>query len=306
MTRHVQAGNLVTGLLLLLAAACSASGDGERDLATVPRAVIDRFNLRSGTLYNRPGDAAHPDANEPIRFDDSFFEQALGPNGEIVRYYNLDVRPTAPAPMYVLVDAAGDPIPDQLPIVDLLPDSDGYSDYWRLHAVEVPDDYEVNTITSAADLEDAGLSATRTDTVVNRPLVPEGSTAELRLDPMLPTAPIPAWYREQVAFYLDFGAGELPDDSVPVVDKYETYNDNERGGASGYRTEADGVQTHNVFASLPESSDPSSLWHVIVYDNVDFDSVHDLASAQQAPVLDPDLWILNNPIVGISGRTGTR
>jgi hypothetical protein len=298
MTTYGRAGNLVAGLLLL-AAACSASGDGERVLPTVPRAVVDRFNLRSGTLYNRPGDAIHPDPNEPIRFDDLFLEQALGPSGEIVRYYNLDVRATAPAPMYVLVDAAGDPIRDQLAIVDLLPDSDGYSDYWRLHTVEVPDDYEANTITSAAEFEEAGISATRTDTVVNRPLVPEGSTAALRLDPMLPNALIPTWYREEVAFYFDFGAGELPDDSLPVVDKYETYNDNDRGPASGRKTEADGVQTHHVFASLPERSDPSPLWHVIFYDNAFFDSVQDLASAQQAAVLDPDLWILNNPIVGI-------
>jgi hypothetical protein len=299
MGRWVHAANLVSCLLLMPAGACSASGDGERDLPTAPRAVIDRFNLRSGTLYHRPGDPTHPDPNEAISFDNRFLEQALGPSGEVVRYYNLDVKPTVPAPMYVLVDAGGDPIPDQLPIVDLLPDSDGYSDYWRLHAVEVPEGYEANTVKSTAQLEKAGLTATRTDTVVNRPLVPEGSAAALRLDPMLPTAPIPAWYREQVAFYFDFGASERPDDSVPVADKYETFNDNERGPASGRKTEADGFQTHHVFASLPERSDTSPLWHVIVYDNADFDSVEDLASALQASVLDPDLWILNNPIVSV-------
>lgn len=300
MTRTTQseAGN-VLGLLLILAAGCSASDDEPRDPATAPRAVIDRFNIRSGSLYNRPGDPVHPDPNEPIPFDTLYLEQAFGPNGEIVRYYVFDARRAMPAPLYILVDAAGDPIPDQLPIVDLLPDDDGYSDYWRVYEVEVADDYVANTITSAARLDDGGLSATRTDTVLNWPLVPEGSTAALRLDSSQPIAPVPAWYRDSVAFYFVFGSGERPD-LVPVVYKYVTYRNNDRGASSQPKKEEDGIQTHAVFSTLPEPSEPSPLWDLLVYDNTAFDSVHDLASAEQAPPLpDPDMYLMNEPIVSI-------
>jgi hypothetical protein len=298
-TRRVESRNVLTGLLLLLAAGCSDDGDGSDGPDSAQRVVIDRFNVESGTLYNRPGDPVHPDANEPIPFDTLYLERAFGPDGEIVSYYVFDAQSPTPAPMYVLVDAAGDPIPDQLPIVDLLPDSDGYSDYWRLHEVEVPDDYEANTIRSVAEVEDGGLTAMRTDTIVNRPLVPEGSTAELRLDPSQAVDPVPAWYRDEVAFYFDFGIGERPEETVPVVEQYATYKDNARGAASTPKTEADGEQTHHVFAGLPEGNQPSPLWQVIVYDNTFFDSVHDLASALEATVLDPEQLIMNEPIVGI-------
>jgi hypothetical protein len=299
MTRTRQGEAGVLGLLLILAAGCSAS-DEPRDPATAPRAVIDRFNVRSGSLYNRPGDPVHPDPNEPIPFDTLYLEQAFGPNGEIVRYYVFDAKRATPAPIYFLVDAAGDPVPGQLPIVDLLPDDDGYSDYWRVHEVVVADDYEANTITSTARLDDWGLSATRTDKVVNWPLVPEGSTAALRLDPSQPIPPIAAWYRDQVAFYFGFGSGERPDDQVPVVYKYVTYRNNDRGAASQPKKEADGIQTHAVFSTLPEDNEPSPLWDLLVYDNTSFDSVHDLASAEQAPSLpDPDMYLMNEPIVSI-------
>lgn len=290
-------------ILCTWACACG-DGRGELDsvaldVATAPRVVIDRFNERSGTLYHRVGDPIHPDPNEPIDFDDEFREQAFGPSGEIVIYYDFDVKPRTVEPMVVLVDETGAPILDQLPIVDLLPDSNGYSDYWRMYTARAPADYRPNTITSIAGLEHAGLTMSRTDVVVNRPLVPEGTTAALRLDPALPISPQAVWYRDQVAFYLDFGAAEQPEEAVPMVDKYVTYNDNEAGPASNRKTEPDGVQTHHIFASLPEWDGISPLWHIIVYDNADFDSVHDLASAQEATILDPDLWIMNNPIVSI-------
>ena len=55
-------------------------------------------------------------------------------------------------------------------------------------------------------------------------------------------------------------------------------------------TEMGTMQTHNVVDALPGDADYSPLWDVDVYDNAGFDSVHDLASAQMAPVL-PKVWL---------------
>jgi hypothetical protein len=41
----------------------------------------------------------------------------------------------------------------------------------------------------------------------------------------------------------------------------------------------------------------SPLWAVQIYDNADFASVTDLASAQQAQLLAPDAALVNCPII---------
>ena len=45
----------------------------------------------------------------------------------------------------------------------------------------VPADYEANTMTSHSQIADAEYGIEETTTIVNCPIVPEGSTAELRL-----------------------------------------------------------------------------------------------------------------------------
>jgi len=61
-------------------------------------------------------------------------------------------------------------------------------------------------------------------------------------------------------------------------------------------TEEDSNRTHNVPATLPDD-DYSPLWAVNVYDNADFDSVPDLASATDANILNPDGPTVNCPVV---------
>ena len=59
--------------------------------------------------------------------------QGLGPDGELVSYYNVDVQPSTPADIDVLFAAgASAPIAGQLNIIDVLPGDDGYSDFWRM------------------------------------------------------------------------------------------------------------------------------------------------------------------------------
>jgi hypothetical protein len=69
------------------------------------------------------------------------------------------------------------------------------------------------------------------------------------------------------------------------------------GPASGFRTEPNSHQTHNVPATLPGDEGYSPLWLVTVYDNADFPSVRDLDTASKAKVLAPGAAIVNCPIV---------
>ena len=59
------------------------------------------------------------------------------------------------------------------------------------------------------------------------------------------------------------------------------------------------MQTHNVVDSLPGDAGYSPLWDVDVYDNASFDSVHDLASVQAAPILAMGVALVNCPVVWI-------
>jgi hypothetical protein len=51
--------------------------------------------------------------------------------------------------------------------------------------------------------------------------------------------------------------------------------------------------------TLPGDAGYSSLWLVAVYDNADFPSVHDRATALKAKVLAPGAATVNCPIVSI-------
>src|SRR5688500_3875496 len=90
--------------LTLLTLACSdddIAGPGDPDRA--PRAHVDRFSDLAGTLFRRSAMPSLPGRDEPIDLDQPpFVTHGLGPSGQRVRYYNFDVMPESPAPIYVL------------------------------------------------------------------------------------------------------------------------------------------------------------------------------------------------------------
>src|SRR5690606_13585170 len=127
---------------------------------------------------------------EPLDLDGPpFVVRALGPAGEPVTYYDLDVKPRALVPVYRLRRAGENGgVPGQLNLFDYVPGDHGYNDLWRLIDVEVPADYVANSITSTAAMNRAGFRVTPTATIVNCPMVPAGSVARLRVggaDPRL-------------------------------------------------------------------------------------------------------------------------
>ncbi len=287
------------------AAACGADDVADlHDPDTAPNARVDRFAAGAGTLMVRDEGNGLPGANEPVDFDrPPFITTGLGPAGEVVRYYNFDVRPVEPAPIYVLFGAgASEPLAGQLNIIDAVPGDPGYNDFWQVVRVTVDDDYVANQAASLADLEARGFAMEPTSTIVNCPVVPEGSTAELRLDGG-DAELVQGWYRGEVVSYFHFGEAPLTvvNDSVPTSPIYVTFNvdPGEPGGGppSGFVTEPGSEQTHNVIASVPGQPGYSPLWAVNIYDNADFDAVSDLTSAEAASLLVPYAAMVNCPVV---------
>ncbi len=275
------------------------------DPDTAMKASIDRFSMDAGTLFVRDSSNGLPGPNEPIDFDqEPFITQGLGPNGEFISYYNFDVMPTEPAPIYVLFrEGEPSPVPDQLNIVGVIPGDMGYDDFWKVNFVTVPQNYVANTITKVSEIISGSYPIEETDILVNCPIVPDSSTAMLRYNISEDPGLTRGWYETMVVFYFNFSEKALMVDGsgmVPLSPIYVCFNINpgEPGGgpSSGFVSDSTG-RTHNVTATLPEDMFYSPLWSVNIYDNADFNLVHDLTSAQMANILVMGAANVNCPVV---------
>lgn len=268
---------------------------------TAEKAGIDRFSDEAGHLMKRSANPNLPAANAPVDFDsgEPFITKGLGPNGEFIEYYNFDVQSNDPAPIYAFFKAAGGNSIG-LNVVNVIPGDGGYSDFWRVYKVIVPDNYVANTITSYQAIQNSGYSIEETDMIVNCPIVPDGSTATMRGGSE--SAELSrGWYDDKVIYYFNFFEKQLTvtaDDKVPVSDIYVAFNDNTAGAASGFMTDSNG-RTHNVTETLPSDPDYSPLWNVNPYDNDQFLEVGDLASAEGADLLAMGVALVNCPVVSV-------
>ena len=272
-----------------------------------PIAAVDRFSEKAAHLQVRTADNHLPGPNDPVDFDNGpFITQGLSPTtGKPVRYYNFDVQSTTPAPIYVLYREGEDKsVAGQLDIIDTLPGEKGYNDFRQVWKVRVPKDYVANTIADAATLLNAGYNMEATSTLRNMPVVPNKSRARARLKGE--NAELQrVWYQGQVAKYFSFDEAALSAEGndVPLSPIYVTFNVNpgnpDGGPTSGFRTVPNAEQTHNVPSTLPGDPGYSPLWLVVVYDNADWPSVHDLPTAQKAKVLAPGVATVNCPIAFI-------
>lgn len=281
------------------------SVDEGMDPDDAPSASIDRFSDSAGTLHVRGSDGDLPDPDEPIDFDERFLTTGFGPDGEVVQYYDFDVQPTVPAPIYAFVHENGDPVEEQRNVVGVVPGDEGYNDFWQVHTVTVPDDYEPNTVTDAGSLMAADYDVEATGTIKNCPIVPEGSTASMRHGDGS-TDLVEGWYDGEVVYYFLFEEAslEVQDGNVPLSPIYVAFETNpgEDGGgpASGFATEAGSDQTHNVVATVPGDEGYSPLWDVNIYDNAAFESVSDVESALDAELRQSSAAHVNCPVVSVN------
>ena len=278
---------------------------GPMDPAEAERASVDRFSEAAGTLMVRTDENGLPGPDEPIDFDQApFLTLGLGPAGEPVSYYNFDVQPTQPAPIYAFFrEGEETPVEGQLNVVGTIPGDQGYNDFWHVHKVTVPSGYEANTVTSEQQLMEGDFAVEPTETIKNCPIVPEGSTASMRYGDGEAAGLVDGWYDGQVVSYFLFEEAPLTarEGRVPVSPIYVSFNKNpgEDGGGppSGFLTEEGSDRTHNVLATLPGDDGYSPLWLVNIYDNADFDQVSDLDSATDATILASGAATVNCPVV---------
>jgi hypothetical protein len=282
----------------------AATPAAAKDPAAAPKMAVDRFSDAAGHLQKRSASPGLPGPNQPVDFDQGpFITAGLGPHGEKIQYYNFDVQPRTPAPIYAFfTEGSGAPVAGQLNVVDVVPGDAAYNDFWQVQMVMVPAGYVANSITSYAEIMAAGYPVQPTTMLVNCPIVPEGSTAKLRMgngDTGLQTG----WYRGKTVRYFSFLEKPLTGATVPLSPIFVAFNvnPNQAGGGpgSGFKTEGGSRQTHNVTATLPSDTAYSPLWMVDVYDNTAFGNVKDLATAQAAPLLAPGAANVNCPIVQV-------
>lgn len=296
----------VNDLTSAMNATILAAGAATVNCPVVTRYVeVDRFSEAAGNLFIRDDENGLPEPNEPIDFDMApFITEGFGPEGNWVTYYNLDVMPTEPAPIFVFFhEGAEMPVPGQMNIIDVIPGDEGYNDFWNVQKVMVPTDYEPNMVKSYQQIMDAGFTIEGTNILVNCPVVPEGSTAELRYNKG-DTGLTLGWYKGDIVYYFNFVEKALTTDGngmVPLSPIYVTFNINpgEPGGGppSGFVSDSITGRTHNVTATLPEDDDYSPLWIVNIYDNADFWDVEDLTSAMDATLLVVGAANVNCPVV---------
>jgi len=278
-----------------------------KDPNSAEKANIDRFSDAAGHLMVRSQNQDLPLQNQPIHFDkEPFITQSLGPDGQMVRYYNFDIQPLTPAPIYVFFKKDSDnPVKDQLNLVNAIPGDFGYNDFWLVTKVIVPDNYLANSVTSYQELINLGYPIEKTTILVNCPIVPEGSTAHERYN-SVDTVLHRGWYDNMIVYYFTFGEKALKPTTlglVPVSPIYVTFNTNPdsnnplSGPPSGFVKETGSVQTHNVIATLPENDDYSPLWIVNIYDNQYFNDVKDLESVKNTALLVTSAGNVNCPVV---------
>jgi hypothetical protein len=155
------------------------------------------------------------------------------------------------APIYAFVsgfDAEGNPlvIDGQHTVVDVRPGDIGYSDLWQVIFVTAPENYEPDSIRSAEEVISSGFELTKTDLLVNCPIVPQNT--ELKGGEPL----IQAWYKDEQVFYFDFGPNAATTTSIFEFTTGPDYY--------GNRRPVDGQLP--VFGSLPEDGSYSAFAQV--------------------------------------------
>lgn len=281
------------GIVALLSVSCSSDDDSNattKNINTAPRVSVDRFSATAGHLFVRNGSNGLPAANAPINLDNGpFITLGLDKNGNHVAYYNFDVQPTAPQPIYVFFKSdQSTPIAGQNNIINTIPGDANYNDFWLVNKVIAPDNYVPNTITSAAQVLSSGYTIIPTNAIVNCPVVPFGSTANRSKVTGQASTLTLGWYKDKAVAYFSFeeaplsttGSGLVPLSPIYVMFNINPDSSNPASGpASGFRVEPNTQQTHNVIASIPGDANYSPLWSVLVLDNANFPSVSDLSSA---------------------------
>jgi hypothetical protein len=297
-------------MLFIVGVACSSGSEPEPELEIKAVAVhvdaetgieyvsVDRFSDEAAVVMRRSTNPDLPAPNAPIDYDDDFLKHALGPDGDDVSYYTFDVNSLLSAPLYSFAYAS-DPssrVDGQASVFDVIPGEEGYNDFWQMVQVLVPDDYEPNSLTSLEDIENSGYELRPTNRIINCPIVPYGSSAELASRTSV------GWYKRLHVQYFSFESFEVSAVNpgrldVPYAIVRVIFEDNDP--SKGMKEDSATGKTHNVFDTLPGDELYRSLWRHDFVDEAAFDSVHDWESSKSAAKVDVgmDNILVNCPVV---------
>lgn len=283
----------------LITVSCSKDDSNEtknpiaKNIETAEKVSVDRFSEGVGHLQVRTATNGLPKANEAVDFDKQpFITKGLGRSGVKVEYYNFDIQPVIPIPIYAFFKEDGvTRIEGQNNVVSAIPGDAKYSDFWLVQKVLVPDNYVPNSITSEAEVLASKYKVVATEDLVNCPVVPFGSTAAKSDVAGVPSKLILGWYKGKAVAYFNFperGFKVSSEGLVPISPIYVMFNvdpssdDPTSGPASGFMYETGTLQSHNVLGT-PEGVALTPLWDVRVLSNVNFDKVVDLKTALSFP-----------------------
>jgi hypothetical protein len=274
----------------LLSVSCSKSDTPStqtivgKDINTADKVSVDRFSAAAGHLMVRTATNGLPAANVPVNFDNQpFITMGLNRNGVVTKYYNFDVQSTTPDDIYVFFKSGvTSPISGQNNVIPTLPGLSGYNDFWVVNKVTVPENYVPNSLTSEAEILASGYTITKTNSIVNCPVVPFGSTASRSGVAGVASALTLGWFNGKAVAYFEFNEASVTATAsgmVPTSPIYVMFNDNAAGPSSGFKVETGTMQTHNVLGTIPSDASYSPLWSVQVIDNMNFSTVSSLSTA---------------------------
>lgn len=95
--------------------------------------------------------------------------------GKEVFYPDFGLNAPSALPIWVFITGTDDKgmpkfVKDQKNIIDLVPKDAGYSAFWQVNMVTVPESYQANSAQSAADVVKGGFKVAATQTLVNCPV----------------------------------------------------------------------------------------------------------------------------------------
>jgi hypothetical protein len=207
-----------------------------------------------------------------------------------------DGVPTQPIWVFIHgmnADGTPDLVEGQHNIIDLVPGEAGYTDLWQVIMVTVPDGYEPDSITSAAEVAQSGYETTVTDMLVNCPVVPAGTTLETGQEL------VQGWHDGEEIFYPDFGAN--PATVEPIWVLIHGMN------ADGTPDFVEGQ--HNIIDTVPGESDYTAFWRVNMVTVPDEYEADSLRSAQDVldagfEITETDM-VVNCPVVNVASATSS-
>jgi hypothetical protein len=191
-------------------------------------------------------------------------------NGQIAWYWLVGGTSGTVNPVYFFNYQNGAPVQGQYPIIDVKPGDIGYTHFWELNNVTVPNDYTPNTIKSLASLngaKQAGLVTIKdSGRSLNGPLVARNvKIAVVDGEPLFQ----PVWYRTDLATMAVFETN-LPGGGVPSISIWLIQRDGDSCPlleplcGTDFNHDGDIKDSNDLIDTYPGQPGYSPLWAVSI------------------------------------------